>query len=280
MRVKVITVLITTLWLGRLSLDPAIPVTDIRILEQVQRAFFDQEGIIQQLKKKLELIILLRDTAADFHRLVTVTLEKLSLEEQMEMLPFNTYVYLEEAPFLFDPRQKDTWAAVYRSIRTVYDLYHLVDQSAVTGNEIYRNSRTRRHRIDQVLETNRRRLTDILNLVELAADIREQQKGRAEAIKNWNAALHRFSSPYTFDDPGQLFDFLEDRNIDCTGYLFQHKITYMLARLMLENLKQKSSRNLMIRAWLETSLKENIRSARYHKLNLQEMEKWRLYHVD
>ena len=280
MRMKAVVLLILMLLFFGRTLFPVIPVVDTRILEQVRQAFFDAEGIIGQLKKKLELIILLRDTADDFRRLVTVTLEKLSIEEQMEMLPFNTYIYLEEAPFLFDPQQKEIWAGVYRRIRTLFDLYHLMDQSVFTGNEIYKTSKTRREWIDRILESNRRRLTDILNLIELAADTRDQQKNRANAIKNWNAALHRFSSPYTFDDPGQLFDFLNDKSTDTTGHLFEHKIIYMLARLSLENLKQKTTRNLMIRALLELSLKESVRSARFNKLTLKEMEQWRLYHVD
>jgi hypothetical protein len=267
------------LFFGR-PLLPVIPVVDTRILEQVRQAFFDAEGIIGQLKKKLELIILLKDTADDFRRLVTVTLEKLSIEEQMEMLPFNTYIYLEEAPFLFDPHQKEIWAGVYRRIRTLFDLYHLMDQSVFTGNEIYKTSKTRREWIDRILESNRRRLTDILNLIELAADTRDQQKNRANSIKNWNAALHRFSSPYTFDDPGQLFDFLEDNSTAYTGHLFEHKIIYMLARLSLENLKQKTTRNLMIRALLELKTKDKIRHLNRRKNYLQEMEQWRRYHVD
>jgi len=262
-------------------LEAGIPVVDIALLKQAREAFFENDGIIGQLKRQLEIVENLKNTSLQFQELVSHTLEKLSLDEALELLPFNTFIYLENAPFLFDPAQKEVWSKIYRRVETVVDLYHLLDRTLYTENPIYRGSgKTRRDWIDALLSQNDERLLDLMNLVDLAASTIEHQKTRAVMIKNWNITIQKFSSPYTYDRPSPPpLDFARVPQPGNT--IFQHKLIYMVAQMALENLKQKTTRNMMLRAMMELDLKDRVRNRQNHQRRTREMESAReVSHVD
>lgn len=276
---RIIPLLIFCLLASQPILEAGIPVVDITLLKQAQEAFFDSGGIINQLKRQLEIISHLKNTSLQYQELVSFTLEKLSLEEVMDIMPFNTFIYLENAPFLFDPKQKEIWSRIYRRIETVYNLYHLLDQNLYTSNPIYRRSKTRRQWIDHILKQNAERLQDLMNLVDLSSSTIQQQKTRATMIKHWNVNIKKFSSPYTFDVPGELPDFENLQNSE--SVMFRHKLIYMISQLALENLKQKTTRNMMLRANMELDVKDRIRNRHNHQRRMREMESTReVSHVD
>lgn len=251
-----------------ISLSGDIPVVDFRIFKQAYDAFIEGEGIFDKLRFQLRLLEILRERATVFTQSVLHTLGKLSWKEVEKTMSFDTYIYLEPGYFLIDKFQKEIWYRIFKKIEVITDVYDIEEDIVYSENPLYKKNQKVREFIDRAVDLQKEHVRDLLNLVDFFSDARDIQCTRAESIKQWNVVSKLFSSPLESFDIKALEDLKVSNN-----YLSRHKLIFLIARLELENLKQKLERNVMKRTRIETEIKGKIREESLIKTFLNERQK-------
>ncbi len=250
------------------SLPAEIPVVDFQVFKQAYEAFIEGDGIFDKLKFQLRLLQLLKEKIDIFTGSVLHTLEKLTWEEVEKTMAFDTYIYLEPGYFLIDKYQQEIWYRIFKKIERITDVYDIGVDSVYQENPLYKKYPKVREFMDRAADLQKEHVRDLLNLVGFFADNRDIQCIRAESIKQWNVASKLFSSPLKSSDIKAFEDFDISNNT-----LSQHKVIFLIARLELENLKQKLERNVMKRSLIEMEIKSKIREDDLLKTFLNEQMK-------